>query len=38
MKTEESEYVGYDGTKMFLRAWLPDAEPRALVIGIHGLG
>ncbi len=38
MKTEESEYSGYDGTKMFLRAWLPDAEPRALVIGIHGLG
>ena len=38
MKTEESGYIGHDGEKMFLRAWLPDAEPRALVIGIHGLG
>jgi acylglycerol lipase len=38
MKTEEGEYIGYDGKKMFMRGWLPDGAPRALVIGIHGLG
>ncbi len=38
MKTEEGEYLGYDGKKMFMRGWLPDGEPRALVVGIHGLG
>jgi acylglycerol lipase len=38
MKTEEGEYLGYDGKKMFMRGWLPDGEPRALAIGIHGLG
>ena len=38
MKIEESEYVGYDGTRMFMRGWLPEGEPRALVIAVHGLG
>ncbi|MFW9846754.1 MAG: alpha/beta hydrolase [Candidatus Thorarchaeota archaeon] len=38
MKKEEGEYIGYDGKKMFMRGWLPDEAPRALVIGIPGLG
>ncbi len=38
MNYEEGEYIGYDGKKMFMRGWLPDGEPRALVIGLHGLG
>ncbi|MGQ4911020.1 MAG: lysophospholipase [Candidatus Thorarchaeota archaeon] len=38
MKHEESEYVGYDGTRMFMQTWFPDEEPRAAVLGIHGLG
>ncbi|MHA2303329.1 MAG: alpha/beta hydrolase [Candidatus Thorarchaeota archaeon] len=38
MKSEEGEYIGYDGKKMFMRGWMPDETPRALVIGIHGLG
>ncbi len=38
MKTEQGEYLGYDGKKMFMRGWLPEGEPRALVVGIHGLG
>jgi alpha-beta hydrolase superfamily lysophospholipase len=39
MKHEESEYIGYDGTRMFMHVWLPSRErPRALLVAIHGLG
>ncbi|TFF95568.1 alpha/beta hydrolase [Candidatus Thorarchaeota archaeon] len=39
MKFMESEYVGYDGTRMFMATWLPDDERvRALLVAIHGLG
>ncbi|MGY5862431.1 MAG: alpha/beta hydrolase [Candidatus Thorarchaeota archaeon] len=39
MKHEESEYIGYDGTKMFMHVWLPSREkPRALLVAIHGIG
>ncbi len=39
MKFEESKYIGYDGTRMFLASWLPDdMNPRALVVAAHGLG
>ncbi len=35
---EEREYPGYDGSKLFLRTWKPDSEPKAVVILVHGLG
>lgn len=39
MKYEETDYIGYDGTKMFMSAWLPgDEKPRALLVAIHGMG
>ncbi|NWF96263.1 MAG: lysophospholipase [Candidatus Thorarchaeota archaeon] len=39
MKFHEDQYVGYDGTRMYMCAWLPDDDkPRALLIAIHGLG
>lgn len=39
MKYEESKYIGYDGTRMFMANWLPDdMNPRALLIVAHGLG
>jgi alpha-beta hydrolase superfamily lysophospholipase len=39
MRYEESNYVGYDGTRMFMSVWLPaDEKPRALLVAIHGLG
>jgi alpha-beta hydrolase superfamily lysophospholipase len=38
MLTEEEHYSGYDGTIMLLRVWKPDGIPRAVVVGIHGLG
>jgi alpha-beta hydrolase superfamily lysophospholipase len=38
MSTEEEHYSGYDGTIMLLRVWKPSGTPRAVVIGIHGLG
>jgi len=39
MQYEETKYIGYDGTSMFLAVWRPDNDnPRALLIVIHGLG
>ncbi|MHA1903035.1 MAG: alpha/beta hydrolase [Candidatus Thorarchaeota archaeon] len=38
MRTEEGQYAGYDGTTMLLRSWIPDETPKAVVLGIHGLG
>ncbi|MFX1580530.1 MAG: alpha/beta hydrolase, partial [Promethearchaeota archaeon] len=36
--SEESTYQGYDGTTMLLRIWKPESEPKAIVLGLHGLG
>ncbi|MBY8996369.1 MAG: lysophospholipase [Candidatus Thorarchaeota archaeon] len=36
--SEESQYQGFDGTTMLLRIWKPEGEPKAVVLGIHGLG
>lgn len=38
MKLKESHYYGHDGTRMLLRAWSPDVEAKAVIVGIHGLG
>jgi alpha-beta hydrolase superfamily lysophospholipase len=39
MQYEETKYIGYDGTQMFMALWRPDNDnPRALLIVIHGLG
>jgi acylglycerol lipase len=39
MKFEESKYIGYDGTRMYMANWLPDdMNPRALLVVAHGLG
>ncbi|MBN2228502.1 MAG: lysophospholipase [Candidatus Thorarchaeota archaeon] len=38
MSGEEEHYSGYDGTIMLLRVWKPEGEPRAVVLGFHGLG
>ena len=36
---EETDYIGYDGLKMFMHLWKPENDkPRALLITIHGLG
>ncbi len=35
---EESEYMGYDGTQMFMRYWKPEGEVKAVMLGFHGLG
>ncbi|MHA1771025.1 MAG: lysophospholipase [Candidatus Thorarchaeota archaeon] len=35
---EESEYTGYDGSKLFLRIWKPEDEPKAAIVCLHGLG
>ncbi|MFW9807393.1 MAG: alpha/beta hydrolase [Candidatus Thorarchaeota archaeon] len=36
--SEESTYQGFDGTTMLLRIWKPDSDPKAIVLGLHGLG
>ncbi len=39
MKYEESNYIGFDGTRMFMAVCRPDDDkPRALVILLHGFG
>ncbi len=39
MKYEESKYIGFDGTRMFMAVYRPDDDkPRALVILLHGFG
>ena len=39
MQYEETKYIGYDGTDMFMALWKPDDDkPRALLVVIHGLG
>ncbi len=38
MSGEEENYSGHDGTIMLLRVWKPAGTPRAVVLGIHGLG
>jgi alpha-beta hydrolase superfamily lysophospholipase len=39
MQYQETKYVGYDGTQMFMALWRPDNDnPRALLIALHGLG
>ncbi len=38
MGYEESEYLGYDGTQMFMRVYKPDGKPKAIILGLHGLG
>jgi acylglycerol lipase len=36
---KESNYIGFDGTRMFMAIWRPDDDkPRALVIVLHGMG
>ena len=39
LKYEESKYIGFDGTRMFMAVCRPDNDkPRALMIILHGLG
>ncbi len=39
MKYEETKYIGYDGTSMFMALYRPDDDkPRALLVVLHGLG
>lgn len=39
LKYEESKYIGFDGTRMFMAVYRPDDDkPRALLILLHGLG
>ncbi|MGY5852699.1 MAG: alpha/beta hydrolase [Candidatus Thorarchaeota archaeon] len=38
VQQEETEYEGYDGISMFMRKWIPDDDPRAVILAIHGLG
>ncbi|TFF95914.1 alpha/beta hydrolase [Candidatus Thorarchaeota archaeon] len=38
VKSDESKYLGYDGTEMFMRTWHPEGRPRSVILALHGLG
>ena len=38
MKTFESKFEGNDGTSFYVQGWEPDAQPKAVVVLVHGLG
>lgn len=38
MRQTESTFIAFDGLTIFHRAWLPDGEPKAVVLLFHGLG
>lgn len=38
MKTFESKFQGNDGNSFFVQGWEPDAQPKAVIALVHGLG
>jgi alpha-beta hydrolase superfamily lysophospholipase len=38
MRHAEATFTSYDGHTIFHQSWLPDADPKAVVIVVHGLG
>jgi acylglycerol lipase len=38
MKYSEGQFKGAGGLNLYYRCWLPDGEPKAILIIVHGLG
>ncbi|MGY6522726.1 MAG: alpha/beta hydrolase [Mongoliitalea sp.] len=38
MKHLETSYTTHDGLKLYLQAWMPDADAKASLLLVHGLG
>lgn len=38
MKHLEGQFKGRDGLEMYYQGWLPDYEPKAVLLVVHGLG
>ena len=38
MSHHEGTFTSYDGLTLFQQSWLPDGEPRGVVMIVHGLG
>jgi len=38
MRHEESFFQGIRGSRIYRQSWLPDGEPRAVLLMVHGLG
>ncbi|MEP7135942.1 MAG: lysophospholipase [Chloroflexota bacterium] len=38
MKTFESKFEGRDGLSFYVQGWEPDAQPKAVIALVHGLG
>ena len=38
MKHQESTFTGEENTNLFSQSWLPDVQPRAIVVLVHGVG
>jgi alpha-beta hydrolase superfamily lysophospholipase len=38
MKHEEGTFNGADGLELFYQSWLPDGDPKATIVIVHGMG
>lgn len=38
MKHYETTYTTHDGVSLYLQSWLPESEPKASILIVHGLG
>ena len=38
MKHEEATYKGVDGLDLYYQSWLPEGEPKAVIVIVHGMG
>ncbi|MGA9047579.1 MAG: lysophospholipase [Dehalococcoidia bacterium] len=38
MRQNEGYFTGTGNTKLYWRCWLPDGQPKAVIIAVHGLG
>ena len=38
MRQNEGYFTGTGNTKLYWRCWLPDGQPKAVILAVHGLG
>ena len=38
MRQNEGYFTGTGNTKLYWRCWLPDSQPKAIIVAVHGLG
>ena len=38
MKHEEATFKSADGLDLYYQSWLPDDDPKAVIVIVHGMG